>query len=95
MGYSVQPRDQILVNDFRCLSFAKYMDKNIGKNISKDMSGKYSHKCLDHTKLSAVDTLKTVAKRRIQKTAEGTDVLFGNKIADKITKSQEFHHKIV
>ena len=86
MGYSVQPRDQIFGNGFRFLSFAKYMDKNIGKNISKYMSGKYSHKCLDHTKLSTVDTLKTVSKRTIQKTAEGTGDLFGNKIADKITK---------
>ena len=34
--YSVQPRDRIFVRGYGCLSFAKYMSKNIGKNISKN-----------------------------------------------------------
>ena len=32
------------------------------------------------------DSLKTTLKREIQKITEGTGDLFGNKIADKITK---------
>ena len=50
------------------------------------MSGKYSQKHLDHTKISATDALKTVTKRAIQKLAEATGDLIGNKIAVKITK---------
>ena len=62
------------------------MGKNIGKNISKNLRGKYNQKLLDHAKQSATDAYKTVSKRSIQKTAEATDELIGNKIADKITK---------
>ena len=51
--------------------FAKNMGKNIGKSKSKHLSGKYSQKRLDHTKISATDALKTVTKRAIQKTSRG------------------------
>ena len=50
------------------------------------MSGKYSQKLLDHPKQSATDALKTSSKSVIQKTAEATGDLIGNKIADKNTK---------
>ena len=36
-------------------------------------------------KKSTTDAIKTVSKRAIPKTAEATDDLIGNKIADKIT----------
>ena len=62
------------------------MSKNIGKNISKDLSGKYQKKLLDYAKQSATDAFKTASKRAIQKTAEATDDLIGIKIANKITK---------
>ena len=62
------------------------MGKNIGKNISKNLSDNCSQKPIDHTKQSATDALKTISKRAIQKTAEATGDLFGNKIPDKITK---------
>ena len=41
MHYSVQPKDQIFVKGYRFLSFVKNMG-NIGKNISKNLSGTYS-----------------------------------------------------
>ena len=41
------------------------MDKNIGNNISKNLSSKYSQKLLDHAKQSATDVLKTASKRAI------------------------------
>ena len=41
--YSVQPRDRIFVKGYGFLSFAKSMGKIICKNISKNLSGKYSH----------------------------------------------------
>ena len=40
MRYSVQPRDRIFVKGYGYLSFAKNMCKIIGKNISKNLSGK-------------------------------------------------------
>ena len=40
MRYSVQPRNQIFVKDYRFLSFAKNMGRNIGQYISKSLSGK-------------------------------------------------------
>ena len=50
------------------------------------MSGEYSQNILDHATQSATDALKTTSKRVIEKTAEATDDLIGNKIAHKITK---------
>ena len=46
MGYSVRPRDRIFVEGYGFFSFAKNMCKIIGKNISKNLSGKYSQKLL-------------------------------------------------
>ena len=41
------------------------MGKYIDKNISKNLSGKYNHKLLDHAKQSATDASKTTSKRQI------------------------------
>ena len=41
----------------------KYLAKNIGKNISKYLSGNYSQIPLHHAKQSAIDALKTTTKR--------------------------------
>ena len=62
------------------------MGKNIAKNISKSSTGKYSQRLLDHAKQSATDVFKTDSKRAIQETAEATDDVIGNKIANKIKK---------
>ena len=60
--------------------------KILVKNISKNLNGKYSEKLLYYAKQSAADTLQTSSKRVIQKTAEVTNDLIGNQIANKITK---------
>ena len=78
MRYSTEPRDRIYVKVYRFLSFAK--------NMGKRLSNKYGQKLLDSAKKSTRDAIKTVSKRAIQKTAEATGGLIGNKIADKITK---------
>ena len=54
--------------------------------MSKNLSSKYSQKCLDHAKQSATDVFKTLSKRVIQKRAEAPSDLIGNKIAYKITR---------
>ena len=84
-----QPRDQIFVKGYGFLSFTENVGRNIVKNIIK-----HSQKRLDHARRSATDTLKTASKRAIQKTAEGTGDLIGNKIADK-SESQTFHSRII
>ena len=77
MRYSIEPRDRIYVKGCGFLSFAK--------NMGKSLSNKYGQKLLDSAKKSTADAIKTVPKRAIQKTAEATGDLIGNKIEDKIT----------
>ena len=74
--YSIEPRDRICVKGYGFLSFAKKMGIHL--------SNKYSQKLLD-TKKSTTDAIKIASKRAIQKTAEATSDLIGNKIADKMT----------
>ena len=69
--YSVQPRDQIFVKGYGFLSLAKNMGENIGKIITKNLSGKYSQKLLDHAKQSATDAFKSASKRAMQKNSRG------------------------
>ena len=40
--HSLQPGDQIFVKGYGFMSFAKNMDRNIGKNISINLGKKYS-----------------------------------------------------
>ena len=77
MRYSIEPRDRIYVKGYGFLSFAK--------NMGKSLSNKYGQKLLDSTKKSTTDAIKAASKRAIQKTAEATGNLIGNKNADKIT----------
>ena len=76
----------MFVKGYEFSSFAKNMGKNFGNNISRNLSGKYNQKPFDHAKPSATDALKTTSKRVIQKAAEETGNLIGNKMADRITK---------
>ena len=77
MRYSIEPRDRIYVKGYEFLSFAK----NTGKNLSN----KYGQKIIDTAKKSTTNAIKTASKRVIQKAAETTGNLVGNKIADKTT----------
>ena len=52
--------------------------------MGKSLSNKYGQKLLDSAKKSTTDAIKTTSKRAIQKTAETTGDLIGNKIADKM-----------
>ena len=77
MRYSIEPSHRIYVKGYGFMSFTK----NIGKNLSN----KYNQKIIDTTKKSTIDAIKAISKRTIQKTAEATGDLIGNKIADKVT----------
>ena len=74
--YSTKPRDKynIYVKGYGLLSFAK----NMGKNLSN----KYDQIFLDGAKKSTTDAINIASRTAIQKTAEGTGNLIGNKIAD-------------
>ena len=76
MRYSIEPRDRIYVKGYGFLSFVK--------NIGKSLNNKYGQKLLDSAKKFTTDAIETASKRAIQKTAEATGNLIGNKIADKI-----------
>ena len=71
MRYSIETRDKIYVKGYRFLSFAI--------NMGTSLSDKYGQKLLDSAK-SATDAIKTASKRAIQKTAETTVNLIGNKV---------------
>ena len=73
MRYSIEPRDRIYVKRYGFLSFAK------------SLSNKYDQNLIDSAKKSSADAIKAASKRAIQKTAEATGDLIGNKLADKIT----------
>ena len=83
MRYSIEPRDRIYVDGYGFLSFPKNMGRHANK-VAESLSNKYGQKLLDSTKKSTTDAIKTASKRSIQKTAEATGYLIGNKIADKI-----------
>ena len=69
------------------------MGKNIGNNVSKNLSGESSQKPLDLVSQSATAALKTTSKRVIQKTAEATGNLIGNKFDNRITKVSKNLHQ--
>ena len=72
MRYSIEPRDRVYVKGYGFMSFAR------------SMINKYGKKVLDTAKKSATDAIKTAFKRAIQKTAEATGALVGDKIAGKM-----------
>ena len=73
MRYSIKPRSRKYVKGYGFLSFAK----NVGN--------KYGKKLMDTASKTEMDAAKIASKRVVQKTAEATADLIGNKIADKIT----------
>ena len=76
-NWNIQLNQRIYVKGYGFLPFVKY--------IGKSLSNKYGQKLLDSAKKSTTDAIKTASKRAIQKTAEATGDLIGNKILDKIT----------
>ena len=73
MRYSTEPKFRKYVKGYGFLSFARKCGDKYGKKI------------MDTATKTGIDVAKTASKRQVQKTAEGTGDLIGNKIADKIT----------
>ena len=54
-------------------------------SFAKRFFDKHGKKLMDNATKTGIDPTKTASKRVVQKTAEATGDLIGNKIADKIT----------
>ena len=63
--YSVQPRDGIFVKGYGFVFLLKNVRRNIGKDITKNLSSTYSQKLIDYAKQSPTNSVKTVPKRGI------------------------------
>ena len=72
MRYSTEPRFRKFVKVYGFLSFARQFSDNYGKEL------------MDTATKTGVGAAKTASKRVVQKTAEATGDLIGNKTADKI-----------
>ena len=59
MRYLIEPKDRIYVKGYGSLSLAK--------NMSTNLSNKYSKKLLDSARKSTTYAIKTASKRAIQK----------------------------
>ena len=67
MKYSTEPKFRKYVKGYGFLSFAR------------TFGDKYDKKLMDTATKTGIDAAKTVSKRFIQKTAEATENLIGNK----------------
>ena len=54
-------------------------------SFARKCSNNYGKKLMDTATKTGIDAAKTTSKRKVQKTAEATWDLIGNKLADKIT----------
>ena len=93
MRYLIQPKYRKYVQGCGFLSFArkfgiKYGKKLVNTGISyakKFSNSKYGKKIIDTTKKERINFSKIAGKKILPKSAEATEDLTGNKIADKIT----------
>ena len=89
MRYSTEPR------------FTKYVKGYVFLSFAKKVGNKYGKKLMDTATKTEIDVAKTASKRVVQKTAEATGDLIGNKIARKINsigkpkkkKKKQMEHK--
>ena len=61
------------------------MIKDMALSFARKFVDKYGKKLMDTETKKGIDAAKTASKRVVQKIAEATGDLIGNKIADKIT----------
>ena len=73
MRYSTEPKFRKYVQGYGFLSFARRF------------GDKYGKKLMYAATKTGIDAANTASKRNVQKTADATGDLIGNKIADKVT----------
>ena len=94
MRYSLETHYRRYVQGQGFMPFARNIGNKYGKKIfdesldvGKSMKKKYGKKLLDNSLSSGKDFAKIASKKVLNKSAEATADLIGNKIADRITKS--------
>ena len=89
MRYSLEPTYKRYAKGYGFLSFARKFGDIYGKKLmntaTKVETSKYGKKIIDTTKKQGNEFAKTAGKKIVQRSAEATGDLIGNKIADKIT----------
>ena len=81
MRYSTEPKFRKYVQGYGFLSFARKLEERYGKKL------------IDTATKTRIAAAKTASKRVVQKTAEATGDLIGNKIADTITSISKTKEK--
>ena len=90
MRHSLEPHYRRYVQGQGFMSFARNIGNKYGKKIfdvSKSTKKKYGKKILDNSLSAGKDFAKIAGKKVLTKSAEASGDLIGNKIADRITKS--------
>ena len=85
MRYPLEPSYRKYVKGYGFLSFARNFGDKYGKKLMNTATKVGSKKIIDITKKQGSEFAKTAGKKIVQKSAEATGDLIGNKIADKIT----------
>ena len=81
MRYSIETKYRKYVKGYGFLSFAR------------KFGDKYRKKSMDAATKTKRDAAKSASKRVVQKTAEATEDLIGNKVTDKITSADKTKSK--
>ena len=99
MTYSLEPHYRRYVQGQGFMSFARNIGNKCGKSIinsknakkifdvGKSIKNEYGKKILDNSLNAGKDFAKIAVKKVLTESAEATGDLIGNKIADRITKS--------
>ena len=93
MRYQTENKYRMYIPGYGFLSFARKVGDKYGKKLmnteihyaKKFSNSKYGKKIIDTTKKEGTNFAKIAGKSIVQRSAEGTVDLIGNKIADKIT----------
>ena len=97
MRYSLEPTGRRYVTGYGLLLFARKFGDKYGKKLmntaTKVGANKSGKKIIDTTKKQGSEFAKTAGKLIVQKSAEATGHLIGNKIADKITSLSKSKNK--
>ena len=96
MRYLIEPRERRYLKGYGFLSFARNFGNKYGKKLKNtaiktgtNFNSKYGKKLTD-TAIKTGKGFATIAgKKIVQKKAEATGDLIGNKIADKITSASK------
>ena len=91
MRYSIEPRERRFVKRYGFISFARNFCNKYGKKLmntaiktGSNFNSKYGKKLTDTAIKTGKDFATIAGKKIVHKSAEATEDLIGNKIADKI-----------